>query len=362
MRQFKVSLLFLFAVSAHAQTLVPFYPGEVDPRGEPELIVCTQNMNNYGQIQEVQQRNPHMGSEELTEKIRAIASRIRAAKCDVVAMQEVLGTEERAAVALKALTDEIRQSSGRFFSAEVAPSNDKFSRNGFLIADDRAQVVSKLSFRKVELPKLTEKQKPRLFIRGPYELQLAVKPRGDSLPKTVTLVVFHFKSKRGAAGDPAGLAYETYRMEMAEGLRRIVANRHKDAFTSGERILILLGDRNSHFDSASARILEGQLSLKHFQEGGPCRLSKRGVPLCQPGAATPAKLFSVLTSDPQTKNLPGTFRMNSEYSWLDEILMPQESLRFAWVRPGSEGDYASGTVSSYPEASDHSMAFVALNW
>jgi hypothetical protein len=54
--------------------------------------------------------------------------------------------------------------------------------------------------------------------------------------------------------------------------------------------------------------------------------------------------------------------MNSEYSWLDDILMPQESLRFGWVRPGSEGDFASGTVSSYPEASDHSMAFVALNW
>lgn len=362
MRIIGFTLALLLAGAARAQTIAPFYPGELDPRGEPELVVCTQNMNNFGLLPDVQQRNPRIGTEELTEKIRSLASRIRAAKCDVIAMQELLGSEERAAEGLKALTAELRQNSGRIFTAEVAPSNDKFSRNGFLIADDRAQVLSKLSFRKVELPKLTEKQKPRLFIRGPFEIQLAVKPRGDSQPKSVSLVTFHFKSKRGAAGDPAALAYETYRMEMAEGLRRIVANRHPDAFTGGERILVVLGDRNSHFDAASARILEGQLSLKHFQEGGPCRLNKRGVPLCQPGVGTSAKLFSVLTSDPQTKTLPGTFRMNSEYSWLDEILLPQESLRFAWTRPSSEGDFASGTVSSYPEASDHSMAFVALNW
>ncbi len=352
-------MVFLVSIEARGQS---FYLGELDPRGEPELVVCTQNANNFGILEDVQQRNPRMNSEGLLEKIKAIAARIRAAKCDVVAFQELLGSEERAIEGLKMLTSELRQSSGRFFSVEVGPSNDKFSRNGFIIADDRAQVVSKLSYYKVELPKLMEKQKPRTFIRGPLEVQLAVKPRGDSGPKIVTLITFHFKSKRGAAGDPAGLAYETYRMEMAEALRRIVASRHKDAMKSGDRIVVVLGDRNSHYDTATAQILEGHLSLKHFQEDGPCRLSKRGVPVCQAGVSTPAKLFSVLTSDPQTRNLPGTFRMNGEYSWLDEILLPHESLRFAWVRPDSEGDFASGTVSSYPEASDHSMAFVELNW
>jgi len=206
------------------------------------------------------------------------------------------------------------------------------------------------------------KQKPRLFSRGPLEIQLRVKSRERSPSKIVALVNFHFKSKHGASRDPAKLEWETYRMEMAEGLRRVVINRHEQGFNSGETILVVLGDRNSHFDAASAKILEGILTLNHFRGEGVCRLSKRGVPLCQAGRALPQRLFSVLLTDPEAKLLSGTFSFENTYSWLDDILMPAESLRFTWQDYDVEGNYASEVIYEPELASDHGMTRVSLNW
>jgi hypothetical protein len=73
-------------------------------------------------------------------------------------------------------------------------------------------------------------------------------------------------------------------------------------------------------------------------------------------------LFSVLTSNPATKGLPGTFTFKDEYSWLDDILLPAESLPFAWETAVSEGRYSSGVMYTPKDASDHALVWVKLNW
>ena len=151
-------------------------------------------------------------------------------------------------------------------------------------------------------------------------------------------------------------------MQMAEAVRKIVEKRHSRSFSTGQSILLIAGDRNSHWDTASAKILEGSLVLKNFKEGGGCRLSKRGMPLCKAQAAFPQKLFSVLTTDPQSGELPGTLFFQGEYSWLDDIIMPHESLPFAKGERGIDGDYDSGVVYEPKTASDHAMVWVKLNW
>ena len=151
-------------------------------------------------------------------------------------------------------------------------------------------------------------------------------------------------------------------MEMTEALRRILEARHETSFASGESILVVLGDRNSNFDVASARILEGALTLGSFTSGGPCRLSKRGVPLCKTGSELPRKLFSVVTSNKDAMPQAGTFSYKGEYSWLDDILMPAESLPYAWMTPYSEGAYNAGVLYTPKDASDHAMVYVKLNW
>lgn len=334
-----------------------------DPRGAPELTICSQNLANYGQLTDIIGRVAGMDNDTFYEKEAALARRIATTGCDVIAVQEVIGKNEaQGEEALGNLAKQIQRFNNRMYEVHAGPSNDPMSRVGFLVAKDRAEVVNYLTYMKIELPKLTEKEKPRLFARGPYELQISVKPQGESAAKTVTLVTFHFKSKRGGSEDPAAVEWETYRMEMAEALRRVIENRHANAFSTGQSLLVVLGDRNSNFDVASAKILEGTLSLRQFRGDAPCRISKRGVPLCQGGNSQPQRLFSVLTTDPQTKLQPGTFLFKKEFSWLDEILMPSESLRFAWANYDQPGDYDSGVVYTPKEASDHALVYVRLNW
>ncbi|MBX7144071.1 MAG: hypothetical protein K1X79_06445 [Oligoflexia bacterium] len=334
-----------------------------DPRGPAELTLCSQNLENYGSFTDAKIRNPALTTEEFGEKERGLARRMAKAGCDVVAVQEVLGkSDEVALAALQRLAQVLQSQTNRRYESRVGPTLDKFSHVGYLLAVDRVTFFNSVSYEKIELPKLTDKEKPREFIRVPLEVQLVVKPLAGSASKTIGLVNIHFKSRRGASGDPAELEWETYRMQMAEAVRRIVEKRFARSLGSGESLLAVLGDRNSNFDTATARILEGSLNLRNFKDSAGCRLSKRGVPLCQAGFSSPAELFSVLTGDPQVKLQPGTQRYKGEYSWLDDILVPAESLRFAWRTFESVGDYDSGIVYEPTSASDHALVWVKFNW
>ena len=334
-----------------------------DPRGPSDLTVCSQNLKMYGTFSTLKVRNTSYTKTEHAEKIAALVERFDAANCDVIALQEVMGSKEAdAKEALDELGKALKKRTNRIFASRVAPPAEGGMTLGYLIAEDRATILSAISYAKVELPKLTEKQRPRLFLRTPMELQISVASRNSSELKTISLVNFHFKSKRGAASDPTGLEWETYRMEMAEALRRIIDARHKQSFASSESLLLVLGDRNGNYDVASARILEGSLVLQNFRTDGGCRLSKRGVPICKTGLSLPQRLFSVFIGNERVHSLPGTFSYEGEYSWLDDILMPAESLPFAWKSPFKEGQYDSGVIYAPKSASDHALVYVKLNW
>ncbi len=336
---------------------------EPDPRGKPDITLCSQNLKLFGTLSAMQRRDSKITPKMYAQKKQELVERFIAAQCDVIGVQEVVGgnpTETEAA--MKELVNELRQQTNRFFEYRLAPPAEGKMTIGFLVAADRAEIVHTLSYSRVELPKIQKKQRPRIFSRTPLEIQLAVKSRDGDVVKNISVINFHFKSKRGGDGDPTGLEWETYRMEMAEALRRIVEIRHKDAFASGRSLLFLMGDRNSNFDVATARILEGSLVLSSFSEQGSCRLSKRAVPLCKVGAELPRRLFSVLTTDEGLKSRPGTFEYRGEYSWLDEITAPAETLPYAWRTSFSDGDYDSGVVYEPKGASDHALVYVRLNW
>ncbi len=333
-----------------------------DPRGEIDLVVCSQNLHNYGLYKTVASKLG-LDRDGYAEKESAIAQRIIKTKCDVVALQEVASSsEEDGRLALTQLTGTIRSMSGRVFDFVVGSSNDATMRNGFLVAKDRAEILNMLSYTKVELPKISDKQKPRFFLRSPLEIQISVKPKGEGKAKAITLINFHNKSKAGSSKDPVDLEWETYRMEMNEAIRRIIEVRHRKALLGSDNLLIVLGDRNANYDSASAKILDGSLHLTDFKTDSFCRLSKRGVPLCKPEVQTHQILYSVITNDPQTKEMPGTYKYKDTYSWIDDILLSTESLAFSWSSYDKPADYSSGVVYQPKKASDHAMVYVNLNW
>jgi hypothetical protein len=317
----------------------------------------------YGRFTDVRSRLGGISQAAFREKEISIVRRLVSARCDVIAVQEVVSrSDESSQEVLELLAQALKVGSGRTFTARIGFTNDEGMRNGFLVANDRASIENVLSYHKVELPKLSPDQKPRFFGRAPLEIQIAVKPRGDSRPMVVSLINFHFKSRAGGGEDPTGLEWETYRMEMAEALRRIILERHKTGLSGAGNILVVLGDRNSDFDSATAKILDGTLTLGDFQTGAPCRLGKRGTPLCQGPTVKPPTLFSVLTLDPEVKLLGGTYSRGGRKFWLDDILLAGSSLGFAWSSDGREGDFDSGVVAEPKEASDHSLIYVRLYW
>lgn len=350
--------------SAFAQTRANIEVKLGDPRGLPELTICSQNLDNYGTPMMMKQRKRGFTDYDYEEKEDALLSRFVKNKCDVIAVQEILSKDKATGVELlKDFALKLRKRTNRNFDVAASESNDPKLRLGFLAATDRGEILNRISYNQVELPKITTLQKQRMFSRGPFEIQMVVKGRDEAPAKQLSIINFHFKSKSTQGGtDPAGLEFEPVRIEMAEALRRIVEVRHGASFQTGKRLLVLVGDRNSNFDTASARVLEGQLTIANFQEDGVCRLSKRGVPLCKLNTVQPQELFSVLTSDPQTKRQKGTHLYAKVFSWIDDIIMPAESLSFAYRTMGVEGDYDSGIVNEFPKASDHAMTWVTLNW
>ncbi len=333
-----------------------------DPRGLPDLTICSQNLNNYG-IKKLSMMKLGITSEEYLAKQKAIAQRIVHTRCDVVALQEIVSrSEEEGKQALTELAEVVSLLGGRHFEVKVGSSNESTIRNGFMVAKDRADIINSLSYTKVELPKISDKQKPRFFLRSPIEIQITARSLEDGSQKSLTLINFHSKSKSGSAKDPTELQWETYRMEMSEAIRRIIEVRHRKSLISPENLLVVMGDRNANFDMASAKILDGSLRLSDFKADSYCRLSKRGVPLCKPGAQSAQILFSVLTTDPHTKLLPGSYTFKKVYSWLDDILISSDALPFAWTNYDKAADYDSGVVYEPKLASDHAMVYVRLNW
>lgn len=364
MRNFWLLLTALLVPPAFAAVPGTDISSMVDPRGAPELIVCSQNLEYFGTYSQTRRRYPQFEKVDYDKKAAALAERMALEKCDVIAVQELVGkTIPEAQKTLESLADIVTFRTNRKYESVAGPTNDKNLRVGFIVAKDRASIVNSVTYYRVELPRISLKEKPRLFPRGPLEIQIRVKGREGTPPRVINLITYHFKSQSQAGEqDAAGLEFETFRMEMAEALRRIVENRHSRSFAGSDPLLVVLGDRNSHSTSASARILEGVIGLADFQGDPRCRLTSQGVALCLAGTQAPQKLFSVLTLDPETSEQPGTFLYEKTYFWLDDIMLPAESLPYAWSFYREEGNYESG-VRYFPKGgSDHGLVYVHLNW
>ncbi len=359
-------ILVLLPLELFAQTRSDLSSHSFDSRGSPELTLCSQNLELFsGPPLRKKMKDGTLAppDEVYLNKEAALLARFVEAKCDVIAVQELLGREPlQAHKALDALANALLRRTGRTFATEVGETNDNTLRVGFLVAKDRAEILNSITYRKVLLPPIDDSQKPRQFTRAPLELQLSVKGQDGAPSKTIGVVNIHFKSKSSSQADPVGVQWETARMEMAEGLRRIIGERYKKTIPTGEIPLIIMGDRNSGPERASAKILEGVLLLQDFKGEAKCRLSKGGSPLCQKDSLKPQLFFSVLTSDPQTSLTKGTYTYNKVYSWIDDILMPASTLGLARVQSETEGDYDVGVISNYAEASDHALIFTRLNW
>jgi endonuclease/exonuclease/phosphatase family metal-dependent hydrolase len=319
-------------------------------QGRRSVVACSQNLENLGSLELMKQRGSASNHSVRNEKIKGLVERITRADCDIVGLQELLGSQHEGEVTAKELADALLARTGKHFDSAVGQSGDPSSGVGFLFSAERFKLIF-TGNHQAALPKLTFLQQTRRFVRAPFEIRLAVKDTGAAV-KALRLVTFHFKSKSTRSGsDITGLKYEDWRMESAETLRNLALS-----FKQPQELLLLMGDRNSDLGTASARILEGHLYLSDFMRppGGQvsCKIGSEGMPLCLSEAGHRPVFGSVL----EAAKAEGSFFYKGRASWLDDILMPIEQFSFA---RSYHGAFVNGVVAE-PPASDHSLVYITL--
>lgn len=294
-----------------------------------QITICSQNLNNFGLPGAVGIRSPKTIS-TLTERKTALVDRFQNARCDIVAVQELLGRDfEEAQEALGSLAEEWSSREGQQFQVVVGETNAALLHLGFIIDTRLGSIEGSYSFRELEIPSLH--RRPRSFLRGPFQILLSNKG------VVLNLITFHFKSRGG--WDPAGLKWETFRMEMAEALHKVASS----ALSSGA-IVILLGDRNSDASSASAAILRGNYSLSDFQKG-QCKVLDDGAVDCE---VRESEDFTSLIT-PQSSI--ATYHYKNSSHWFDDIVISKDAI---------QGVVDSGVLSEPRKASDHSLVFAEV--
>lgn len=328
---------------------------ELAPRSR--LRICSQN------IQRFTERSQHWSAEKQERQLEYLVTRMKRAQCDIVALQELVGpSKDESQTIANQIAGALSKRVGAPYSAIVASSNDRVLRNGMLYRADALKVEKILELHREPLPRLQYQRGPAgHYSRGPLAVLFSVTADTPERPQRYVMpVTMHFKSKSRGYKDPTGTEYEILRMQMAEGLRSSI-QMHLREMPAGT-IPLLLGDRNSEHDSATAAVLEGALTLESFRQGS-CRVGKSARANCDDSVRPVERvqrpfvgLFSLRRNEQQSNE--GTHRYRGKATLIDEIL----------VRPGdlgllrrTNGSLAIGLEGEFFKGSDHKLLWAELN-
>ncbi len=318
--------------------------------GVPEsisLTVCSQNLHRFS-------------SKEKSNKLKRskqkkfLITRMKDAECDVIALQEVVGSrrEDALEVAVE-LAGALGKRTKREFRAFVGRSKDKYISNGFLVAEDAGVVEEVRSHWRERLPKLQLLGPSSRFTRGPLSLVF----RQENKPPLI-LLTFHLKSRHKGWKDHSRTDFEGLRMQEAAGIKRIVRSLRT---TYGKEVeVIAVGDRNSGAQSAAADILRGVRTLSDFDSNKGCRLTEQETSICvgnPPDTANMIDLFGLRQRENPEKYVKGSYRYRGKESVIDEILVTPGLLKK--VRR-SDGTIAIGFKGQFRKGSDHKLVWVDL--
>lgn len=307
---------------------------------ETTVRVCSQNLARVGK--------PPFGRKAESTEVQAenLIDRFLAAKCDVIAVQEVYGRN-------KGEAGKTLESLGKRLSAELQDNVQSFVgeseydeiRNGFLVLSRVGKVLKQDSADDFSFKKLNPYQRTKKPTRPPFAIVLDV--AGTS--KTLLLVSIHFKSKVGGYKDFTGTEFETVRIESADQARRFALDVEKE-FKTEQTVAVILGDRNSRPKSATDIILSGGLSLEDFRSGGSCKIGSDLEPDCAKTVNRPLAFKPVFDFIRQG----GSEKHKGKEELIDDIYL--ESGYF----DGAGGKFKSGLEGNFFEGSDHKLLWVDL--
>ncbi len=313
-----------------------------------EIRICTQNLGNFGDHEVVIKRT-NKSKKELLKQKAALTKSFYQAKCDLIATQEVISsTPEDAIKVLESLASELSKLTHKKYLVVSGQSNDPFSKQGYILRQDLFRLEYAESYSDYLLKPLTRWEKNRYFSRGPLRIDLREIKTGQKL----TLINFHFKSKAAFHSfDSTKFQFEYDRLQMAQGLHDIANNIQKEL---PENLMFLLGDRNSTYESASARTLAGEIDLSHFKQQ-ICQLSKDLTADCNTKLPTKPKYISLL--EQAGKTLYPNEKIIKNFTRIDEILIAKKSLE---TLQKNNYKISAKMLARDLIASDHSLFYITI--
>lgn len=310
---------------------------------------CTQNLSNYGD-NKIAYKRTKKTNQDLKNQKEKLTTRLLLAKCDIISVQEVLAKDlDGSMKVLETLADELYRKSKIKFEYVSGKANDPQAKLGFLYKSNLFEELLSKSYYNENLPRLSKYERNRHFSRGPLRLDLKIKKNNQN----VSFFNFHFKSHSTYGGfDSSGYAFEQDRMQMAQALKDIVLETKR---ANPKNILILLGDRNGSANSASAKILSGELKLTFFNSN-LCKLRENSQSSCPKHLNYTPSLVPLISNDPDIHS--NSFVRNTSYKLIDEILIDRSSEKYVLEEKNRASDYEAGLLPPDLPVTDHPLLWI----
>lgn len=312
------------------------------------IRICSQNIFRLG--------DRGVDSRDFDSQAEALVRRIKNVRCEVVALQEIPGNMEQSKRVIEKFVRMLDSSIGSKVSYKeiLAQSNDSYIRNGLLYNELLFKVHNVTNMYHDSLPRLSSNSAPWSYARGPLMVELRLT---DSNQKGLVLINYHQKSKSKGFKDKTGLDFELFRLASAGGIRERIDDFMKS--NSESYVEVLLGDRNSETDSASALVLSGELDMEDFRGSKSCEILPNGAPDCERYHFSKPTFVPVLASkNKDESNQLATHRYRSNLSILDEIYISSEDSDRV---KADNGRIRAGTEGEFGEGSDHLLSWIEVS-
>lgn len=367
-----------------------------DPRGKPELRVCSIDLNNFATLADVAHLVRGGNPAALLLKEHTTVNAVLRLGCGVVALQGVAGKNSAAgAEALKRLTKPLSKRSGEAWQAYIAESPQHSGFNAFLVRPSAGKVFGTVTHAAEPFVHL----KGINSVRGIFQLDLRVPGQDGRRPKAVLLINFHFQN----ALKPTHPEPEMMRLQLAEGVRKVAVQALRDEMQFDPEnvpLVIVLGERNEPISRPAHVVLSGRARLSAFDPGGGCvlheepeagnagkkdkaKLEKLKISFeCSREALGPAVLFDLLTSGVVASGRPEQYQEDGETRWRrsaadrkakagkdrwDKVLSAgmylfQEDLPIALRHPDRPMEYSTGIGSVRNGKPESPLIWADFNW
>jgi len=239
-------------------------------RGEPDICICTADLNNFGKLKEVRKLVKRGKASRLTKTTDALTTIVSHVDCDVIFLQSVIGSSFAAIQeATKTITDKLQKITNLEWTAYLPKSLTGENYGVFLVNNKpNISVVSVSTVSEALADSCTELQAPS-YPRVPLKLNLIVRSSGAGKSRNISII--GFMQKLGLTTPTA--EPEECKIRAAEKLKAYAIKLAQAEEEVGDKPLVVLAGYLGNPLTPETFVLSGRVNAGQFTDG-TCTLSE----------------------------------------------------------------------------------------